>query len=46
VKDGQQVPYELGEKVTLPDGTSWPIIGDRERGTAEIWTQTVIIGDQ
>lgn len=40
-------PYEIGDTITLPDGLSLTVIGDREEMSPRTgWRQTVFVGEQ
>ena len=39
-------PFRVGDSLTLPDGSQWPVTGVRSTMTLSgAWSQTVTIGD-
>ena len=40
-------PYRVGDSLTLPDGSRWPVTAVRDRmSLSGTWSQVVTIGDQ
>jgi hypothetical protein len=40
-------PFAVGDPLTLPDGSQWPVTAVRSQMTLSgMWSQTVTIGDQ
>ncbi len=38
-------PLCLGDQVTLPDGSSWPVVSSREFHSVLGWRQHVVVGE-
>lgn len=39
-------PYRVGDSLTLPDGSQWPVTGVRDQmSLSGAWSQVVTIGD-
>jgi hypothetical protein len=46
VRFNAAVPYRIGDTVTLPDSSSWPVVTVADRMTLSgAWSQAVTIGD-
>lgn len=40
-------PFRVGDSLTLPDGSQWPVTGVRDQmSLSGAWSQAVTIGDQ
>jgi hypothetical protein len=38
-------PLHVGDEITLPDGSSWPVISTREFHSVLGWRQHVVVGE-